>query len=154
MFLFFILNFKFKFFMPFFFHGLAELQPQCLWLYKRESEGLLNPNVATIKCEGKGAVQLYGNINKKVAFFHEKVLFIGREDKKIKYFLHCFSLTFCFKAAQQIFGSQITLPGFTAPFCVSAELAVLPQHDQHSLDFFFCIIWILAGRRRHLMPQL
>lgn len=130
----------FKIFLCPFFHGLAELQPQYLWLCKRESEGLLNSNAAAIKCEGRGAVQVYGNINEKLEFLNEKMLVIGRKERNIRICSTAsFSLLF-FKAAQRIFGSQVTLSVFAAPFCVSADLALLPQHDQHSFCFFFCII--------------
>lgn len=45
-----------------------------------------------------------------------------------------------------------TLFGVAAPFFALAHLAVLPQSH---LDFFFfsCIILVLAGRRKHLVPQ-
>lgn len=47
----------------------------------QESEGLLNSNVAAIKCEGEGAVHMYRNINKKLHFFMKKCyLLAGRTE--------------------------------------------------------------------------
>lgn len=61
------------------------------------------------------------------------------------------SLSRNLKAPQQIFGSLL---GFAAPQFAPARLAFFPQHGQFShLDCFFGIIWVLAGRRKHLVPQ-
>lgn len=88
---------------------------------------------------------MYGNLNKKVAFFKmKKNAIYWQEGQKHQDFLRRFSLF----VSKDFFGSQVTLPGFAAPFSVPADLAVLPQHRQHSLDFFFCIIWIFRWEKK------
>lgn len=66
-----------------------------------------------------------------------------QEGQKHRDFLHCFSLPFYFKEAQQIFGSQITLSGLHCSFlCLSRSCSSPPAWSTlpwllllHGLDF-------------------
>lgn len=94
------------------------------------------------------AVQAHGKMDKNFALFPEK------PQKGQKH--HVFSPPLpLFPFLSSFQGSCADFWVWDSPFwlCCSffapAHLAVLPQRDQHShLDGFFCIIWVLAGRKK------